>query len=96
MPLGKLKDAPKEGAVAQKINKALEDDRFKYRTINGIARETGVPEEVVLSKIKELADVIISTKTTTDGRALYTTRNHYKKVASLSERIRAVIRNKVD
>lgn len=82
--------------VIETINKALENPKFKYRTIPGIAKEAGISEVVVQKNINEVPDLVISTKKTNEGLPLFTTRNHLKKAASLSERILAVITNKVD
>ncbi len=62
-----------------KVISALEDNKYKWRTVRGVANSTDLTEEEVLSVIKENEDLIVrSSVCSTSGDALYTTRKHYK------------------
>jgi predicted transcriptional regulator len=81
----------------EKVIAALEDARFKWRTIKGIAGQTGLGLEEVSQALAVLIDsglVIRSTIPSADGEDLYTTRTHYKHYTPLSERLSAAFRNR--
>ena len=72
------------------ILQALEDPKWDWRTVEGIARETGVPAEKVTEVLESAPeDVIRSTLPDKLGRSLYTTRRHYKKTQSFLNRFRS-------
>ena len=69
---------------------------FKWRTVTGIAEETGLTQEIVQQAISQFADrVVRSSIPSTDGRDLYTTREHFRESASLSEKLLGSIKNRV-
>jgi hypothetical protein len=60
------------------VIKALETDKYKWRTINGIAKECGMPADEVRNIIRSLGDKIIKGSETSEmGEELYTTRERY-------------------
>jgi len=64
----------------QKVLEALEDAKYRWRTVKGIAAATGLTEAAVLEVINAKRDAIIqSTIPSTTGEDLYTTRKHYLK-----------------
>ena len=72
------------------VVKALEDPRWEWRTVDGIARETGVAEAQVLQILESSPDEVIRSRTSdAQGRALYTSRRHYTQKQSLFERFRS-------
>ncbi|SRR5258708_7809765 len=83
----------------QRLIETLEDDRYRWRTIEGIAAKTQIPEARVRSMLEELIQrgvVVRSSLVAPDGRALYTTRNHLKRKSSFFQRLAAAFRNRAD
>lgn len=79
-----------------RVLRALEDDRYKWRTIRGIARSAHIkPENVEVILIEHQDDIVKSSLNSSRGEALYATRRHYKKNASLIEKIMAILRNRM-
>lgn len=77
------------------IIKALENSKHKWRTINGISKETNLSTEVIEKELHLHADTIIkSSIPSTHGENLYTTRAHYRKKSSIIQRITSSIINK--
>ncbi len=65
---------------------ALEDSRYKWRTVSGVAKQTSLPEKEVSDTIAVLSSkglVIHSSIPSENGADLFTTRSHYSKAASL-------------
>ena len=57
---------------------ALEDSKFTWRTLKGIAAQTRLPESKVMEIIQSNRDLILKSEIpSTDGLDLYTTRKHY-------------------
>lgn len=78
-----------------KIIGALENDKFKWRTIDGIANDTNISKEEIASIISKCDDLIIKSNIPSiDGKELFTTRKQLKKKATLSEKFAAVINNR--
>lgn len=76
---------------------ALEDKRFKWRTIRGVVVDAGLPEKTVVEGLETLRNsglVIRPSAQSSKGEDLFTTRKHYKQFAPLSERLAAVLRNR--
>ena len=81
----------------QKIIAALEDSRYKWRTIQGIASQTNLDDKQVIEALSELRAkgvVMRSSIPSKDGADLFTTRDHYKTFAPISERLSAAFRNR--
>ena len=66
--------------VVAKVITELENDRYKWRTVRGVARVTGLQEDVVKAAIKQEPErVIQSTVPSNTGEELFTTRRHFRK-----------------
>jgi predicted transcriptional regulator len=78
------------------IIKALEDDRFKWRTVHGIAKQTQLEPQLVMDTLANLSQkgIVIRSSRSEDGAQLFTTRSYYKKVASPLERLAAGFLNR--
>lgn len=78
------------------VLKALAHPDFKWRTVTGVTQETGLTQEIVQRAISEVADKVVrSSIPSPDGRDLYTTREHFRESASLSEKLLGSIKNRV-
>ena len=74
---------------------ALSNSNFKWRTIGGVAQETGLQTDVVRHAIAEAADKIVrSALPSADGKDLFTTRERFQSVASFSEKLLGAIKNR--
>lgn len=69
-------------STKQRIIKALENPKYKWRTVSGVSKEISLPTNIVLSELnnlKELGIVVQSSKLDFNGRYIYTTRKRYNK-----------------
>lgn len=79
----------------ERVVVALENPNFRWRTVRGIAKETGLSEDAVLVALTAIQNwVIRSSIPSARGEDLYTTREHFKKSGSFLERLRGVILNR--
>ncbi len=76
---------------------ALAKPDFKWRTIAGVAKETGLAQELVMVALAKAADKIVrSSVPSTDGQDLYTTREHFRASATLGEKLLGAIKNRAE
>jgi hypothetical protein len=75
------------------VKGALEAPDYNWRTIDGIARDTGLaPETIGDILLKDLSRVVIRLSVPDEkGRALYTTREHYRKTQPTWNRILSAV-----
>jgi hypothetical protein len=76
------------------IVKALEDQRYDWRTLEGLVRSAGVKEEQILQVLNSMPDQVVRA-TTTDGRTVFTTRKHYEETHGFGDRLLSVLTDKV-
>lgn len=80
-----------------RVLKALESPQHTWRTIRGVAKDTGLDVESVASVIDQLkGELVRSSVPAEDGSALYTTRTHYRARAPIYKRILNAILNRAD
>jgi hypothetical protein len=80
-----------------KIKEALENPKFKWRTIEGITKDTGIDKALVVGIIsKHEDDIVKSSIPSKMGEGLFTTRNRYKELATPWQKIKSAIRNQVE
>jgi hypothetical protein len=80
----------------RKVWKALENPKYRWRTIPGVAKEEGLPEEVVEEVLKRRRNEIVkSTLPSSSGEDLYTTRSHFIKEASFGEKLLGAFKNRL-
>jgi hypothetical protein len=79
-----------------KVLKALGNPKYKWRTLTGIAEEAHVDREIVLKILEESEDVVRSAVPGPHGEALFTTRSNYLSHASLFERFRSYVTNRLE
>src|SRR5438046_8366245 len=94
--------APSAGITQQEVGRviaALEDSQYKWRTVQGVAKDANLPEERVRQIIDYLQAegvVIQSSIDAEDGSELFTTRLHRRQTASLWHRFMAALRVSAD
>lgn len=76
------------------IIRALEDENYDWRTLDGLARATGAKNQEILSVLNSLSDEIVRA-TAADGRSLFTTRNHYEKTHGFGDKLLSALADKV-
>jgi hypothetical protein len=81
-------------AEVEAVLKALTKEEYTWRTLKGIATDSGLPAERVLEVIKSKSGKIIDTFSK-DGEPIFALRSHYIKKQSGWRRIFAAIRNKI-
>jgi len=75
----------------------LANPKYKWRTIDGIVKETGLDHVTVVSSMSAHEDLIIKSSIPSgDGKDLFTTREHYRKKRSPWQAIASAITNKVE
>jgi len=75
----------------------LANPKYKWRTIEGIVKDTGLDYTTVVSSISAHEDLIIkSAIPSREGKDLYATREHYRKKRTPWQIISSSITNKVE
>jgi hypothetical protein len=88
--------APLDPNLRAAVVRALEDSRYEWRTVDGLAEETGLSAANLQEILKDLNGEIIRSSTPDEsGRALYTTRKHYRETQGLGTRILSALSDKV-
>jgi hypothetical protein len=78
------------------IIRALEDDRYEWRTVDGIAEQIDVPGARVQEILEDLKQVVVRSSIPDElGRSLYTTRKHYRETHGLGARFLDALSDKV-
>jgi hypothetical protein len=76
----------------ERVHEALSDPRWDFRTVDGIARSTGLSEEEVAAILDRYKDEVRqSVVPDRHGRALYTLRSRPKKAQEWLAEIRAYL-----
>lgn len=79
------------------VLKALAKPEFKWRTIKGVAKETGLSPEIVMRIVRDASDKVVrASSPSPEGEALYTTREHFRERASIAEKVIGAIKNRAD
>ncbi len=79
----------------QAVVRALENPKYKWRTLGGIIREAGVTRMEAETILDGLGDKIVrSSVPSVRGEPLFTTRQYYKKSESILSRFTAILRNR--
>ena len=80
----------------QLVIKALENPEYRWRTVQGVANETGLPTQTVEAVIRKNHETVVKSSIPSNkGEALYTTRSHFLKRASLGEKLLGAIKNRL-
>jgi hypothetical protein len=71
----------------QRITRAIADSKFRWRTLRGIAKDSGVPVPQV-SELLERSDAFIRARTANkSGQPLYTTKDKHRTETSVGQRV---------
>jgi hypothetical protein len=73
---------------------ALEDERYDWRTIKGLAKATGATEAEVVSRLSSMSDQVVRSQDA-DGRSLFTTREHYQKTHGLGDKLLSALADRI-
>jgi len=90
-------DAPQqptnpEGHVARQLQAALDDPRWDFRTIDGLAAELGVQPDLIVELLARHGNIARkSILRSSDGRELYAGRTRRPTVREKLERIRSLL-----
>jgi predicted adenine nucleotide alpha hydrolase (AANH) superfamily ATPase len=80
----------------EKIKKALENYKYRFRTLAGVASEIGLKQETVEATISQNKDkIVVLARKVKNGQRLVTTRKYYKKKASVKEKLMGAVLNRV-
>jgi hypothetical protein len=80
----------------QRIDRALADPKWDFRTIPGLAKATGLSEDEVQALLEAHSDQVRqSAIPDRQGRALYTLRSRSKKVREILAEVRAYLAKSV-
>jgi hypothetical protein len=80
----------------QAVKTALENPNYRWRTVEGVANETGLSAETVEAVIRKNQETVFKSSIPSNkGEALYTTRSHFLKKASLGEKLLGAIKNRL-
>lgn len=84
------------GNVRDQIIRALEDDRYEWRTVDGVGEQIGIPAAQVQEILESLKQEIVRSSIPDEsGRSLYTTRKHYRDTHGLGSRFLDALSDKV-
>jgi hypothetical protein len=76
------------------VIRALEDERYDWRTLDGLATALGTSEREVLGVLNSIPDQIVRAASA-DGQSLFTTRSHYEKTHGFGDKILSALADKV-
>jgi hypothetical protein len=81
----------------QVVLKALSNPKFRWRTISGVATETGLSRDIVAELIAtEIGKtVVVAPAPSTEGVALFSTRDHIHKTASVAQKFLGAVKNRL-
>lgn len=76
------------------VVQALEDSRYDWRTVAGLVRSLHVSEPQILTVLSSISDMLVRTYDS-EGKALFTTRNHYEKTHGFGEKLLSALADKI-
>ena len=93
---GNKQPLPLNGNLRDQIIRALEDERYEWRTVDGVAEQIGIPAAQVQDILESLKQEIVRSSIPDEaGRSLYTTRKHYRDTHGLGARFLDALSDKV-
>lgn len=82
----------------RQVVRALENPKYDWRTIDGIAEETGIDSyqvSQILRFLPSAVDIVKSSIPDKQGRQLFTTRNHYNKTQNFASRFLSAFSDRI-
>lgn len=80
--------------IRGKVITALENPAYDWRTVPGIAAEVGASEKEVIAILHSMKDVVVRTEDS-EGRPIFTTRQHYQKTHGFGDRLLSALSDRV-
>jgi hypothetical protein len=93
---GNGKNGQADADIRKMVIDALEDKQYDWRTVEGVAGQTGIPATKIQDILKNLESEVVRSAIPDElGRALYTTRKHYRETHGLGARFLSALSDKV-
>jgi hypothetical protein len=87
--------APYSEGQKRAVIAAFENPKYKWRTIAGVAREAGLPIDIVESIIAGNRDLLVKSSLRSQaGEDLFSTRAHFSRFASASQKFWGAVKNR--
>ena len=80
----------------ERVIAALQDSPHKWRTVRGVARDSGLSMHEVVKILARSPDILRSRKPNRHGQALFTTRAKFRERTPLSRRFKAALTNEAE
>lgn len=91
---GSMAPTTKGTDLASAVVQALEDERYDWRTVGGLAKALGASESEIMSILNSSPNDIVRTQDA-DGQTLFTTRSHYQKTHGLGDKILPALADRI-
>ena len=86
----------KKDELSKLVIEALADDRFKWRTLKGIARQLDVDKDEIISVVEENPDIVVQSSIPSEkGEQLFATRDHFRHKSSGFDRFMGGIKGRI-
>ena len=81
---------------AGKITTVLENPNYKWRTVDGVVKDSGLPPEVVFTVLTTNTESFLrSSIPAKNGEPLFTTRKHFLETATATEKFWGALKNRI-
>jgi dihydroorotate dehydrogenase (NAD+) catalytic subunit len=83
--------------AGERLLQALSSPKFEWRTIRGLTKETGLNQkqvEVLIARLSDNDKIVKSSNTSSDGFALFTSRDSFRQKSSILEKVLGVLHNR--
>lgn len=88
---------PAPDYATRAVISALESSQYLWRTVRGVAQEQNLDPDTVAEIIAAHGDVVVmSTRRSRDGQTLFTTRAHYRRQASVWEKLLGALKMRIN
>ena len=79
-----------------KLVKALEDERYQWRTVDGLVTDLKMHRETIEELLAGMKQTVVRSSIPDDrGRSLYTTRRHYKRTHGFGDKVLAALSDRI-
>jgi dihydroorotate dehydrogenase (NAD+) catalytic subunit len=87
-----------DDTAAQRVLDALNNQRYEWRTIKGVAKETALGEPQVAALIADLSEtneIVKSGARSQEGSELFASRSHFRERASIGDKVLGALLNRI-